>query len=189
MILKLEKHHIAEVAKIHKENLPSFLTEFPLSFIEKFYQLQISRKNQLLLGVFESEKLAGFVFGTDDVEKLYDDFIKENRFYFYSNTFKTLLFNPKYFLLFLGKIFSKTYVSQHERQLVYIAVDSKIGKKGFGSSLLNAFEEEWAQFGYYELEVESKNSAYNFYKKNGFFLVHEANNWVEKKYLLGKNLK
>ena len=83
MILKLEEKHIVEVAKIHKENLPSFLTKFPLSFIEKFYHLQISRKNQLLLGVFENEQLAGFVFGTDDVEKLYDDFIQDNRFYFY----------------------------------------------------------------------------------------------------------
>ena len=189
MIVKLEEKHIAEVAKIHKENLPSFLTEFPLSFIEKFYQLQILRNNQLLLGVFESEKLAGFVFGTDDVEKLYDDFIQDNRFYFYFNTFKTLLFNPKYLLLFFRKFLSKSYVSQCKRQLVYIAVDSKIGKKGFGSSLLNAFEEEWKHFGYYELEVESKNEAYNFYKKNDFFLVHESNNWVEKKYLLGKNLK
>ena len=52
MILELEEKHIAEVAKIHKENLPSFLTEFPLSFIEKFYHLQITRKNQLLLGHF-----------------------------------------------------------------------------------------------------------------------------------------
>ena len=189
MILKLEEKHIVEVAKIRKENLPSFLTKFPLSFIEKFYHLQISRKNQLLLGVFENEQLAGFVFGTDDVEKLYEDFIQENKFYFYFNTFKTLLFNPKYLLLFLGKFLAKTYVSPCKRQLVYIAVDSKTAKKGFGISLLKAFEKEWEQFGYYELEVESKNSAFNFYKKNGFFLVHEANNWVEKKYLLGKNLK
>ena len=88
MILELEEKHIAEVAKIHKENLPSFLTKFPLSFIEKFYHLQISRKNQLLLGVFENEQLAGFVFGTDDVEKLYEDFIQENKFYFYFNNNK-----------------------------------------------------------------------------------------------------
>lgn len=189
MILELEEKHIAEVAKIHKENLPSFLTEFPLSFIEKFYHLQITRKNQLLLGHFQDEKLAGFVFGTDDVEKLYDDFIEEKEFYFYFNTFKTLLFHPKYLVLFLGKAISKSFVSDCKRQLVYIAVDQKIGKKGIGSQLLIALEEHWKNEKYYELEVESRNEAFQFYTKKGFHLVHEYNNWVEKKYLLGKNLK
>ena len=76
MIKKLERKHIPEVATVHKGNLPSFFSEFPLSFIEKFYEMQFRRKNQLLLGAFVNEQLVGFVFGTDDVEKLFNDFIK-----------------------------------------------------------------------------------------------------------------
>lgn len=189
MIRQLTEKDIADVAKIHKEILPSFLTEFPLSFIEKFYHFQIKRENQVLLGAFEKEKLVGFVFGTDDVEKLYDHFIQKNKIYFYFQTLKTLLFNPKYFFLFVGKFLSKSFVSPCKRQLVYIAVDPKTGKKGFGRALLEALEIEWKDHSYYELEVESENKAYDFYKKNGFFLVHESNNWVEKKFLLGKDLK
>ena len=36
MILELEEKHIAEVAKIHKENLPKNQKKCPLSFTEKF---------------------------------------------------------------------------------------------------------------------------------------------------------
>lgn len=189
MIVKLTKQHISQVAKIHKENLPSFLSQFPLRFIEKFYAFQLAKENQLLLGEIEDEQLLGFVFGTDDVEKLYDDFIAQHQLYFYFQTFIALLFHPKYIFLMLGKALSKGYVSQNKRQLVYIAVDLKTGKKGIGTKLLQAFEEEWKEVSYYELEVESNNKAYAFYKKNNFFLVHEYNNWVEKKLLLGKNLK
>lgn len=188
MIIKLKAEHISQVAKIHKKNLPSFLTEYPQSFIEKFYYFQIQRENQLLLGKIENGKLLGFVFGTDNVEKLYDHFISENKAYFYMNTFKTLLFHPKYFLLFAAKFFSKSFVSECKRQLVYIAVDQNLKTKGIGSELLQAFEEKWKEVNYYELEVESENKAYDFYLRKGFHIVHQYNNWVEKKYLLGKYL-
>ncbi|MCU7614261.1 GNAT family N-acetyltransferase [Chryseobacterium sp. GMJ5] len=188
MIKELSEKDLFQVAKIHKENLPSFLTEYPLSFIEKFYYFQIKRENQLLLGKIENGKLLGFVFGTDNVEKLYDNFISENKSYFYMNTFKTLLFHPKYFLLFAAKFFSKSFVSECKRQLVYIAVDQNLKTKGIGSELLQAFEEKWKGLNYYELEVESKNKAFDFYLKKGFYIVHQYNNWVEKKYLLGKYL-
>lgn len=188
MILNIQEQHISQVAKLHQENLPSFLSEYPLSFIEKFYHQQLKRNKQLLLGDFEDGELRGFVFGTDHVENLYKDFITDHQFYFYFQTICTLFFNPKYILLFASKFVSKKYVSRCKRQLVYIAVDAHAGKKGVGTSLLKALEEEWKDMKYYELEVEANNKAFCFYKKNGFFLVHEYNNWIEKKYLLGKNL-
>lgn len=189
MIRKLESKHIPDIAKIHKDNLPGFFSMFPLPFIEKFYEMQLKRKNQLLLGAFLEKQLVGFVFGTDDVEKLFENFIKEYRLLFYSNTFRALLYDPKFALLFLGKTFSKKPDSVCKRHLVYIAVDGKVGKKGIGTILLNAFEEEWKAYGYFELEVDSKNKALDFYKKNGFTLVYELNNWVERKYVMGKQLK
>lgn len=189
MIKKLERRHIPQLAKIHKNNLPSFLSEFPLSFIEKFYELQFERQNQILLGAFMEKRLVGFVFGTDNVEKLFEDFLSKHWLLFYRNTFLALFTNPKFALLYLAKSSSKTANSTCKRHLVYIAVDSKTGKKGFGSALLNAFEDGWKQYEYYELEVDSNNEAYEFYKKNGFFLVDESNYWVGKKYLMGKHLK
>lgn len=188
MIKPIEKHHIPQVAKIHKENLPSFLTTYSKSFIERFYTMQFGRGNQLFLGDFDEDILQGFVFGTDNVDLLYSDFIKQHKFYFLLNTALAFLKSPKYLLIFGSKFFSKQYESDCKRQLVYISVDKKLGKKGVGTRLLNAFDENWLKFGYYELEVDLTNDAKEFYEKNGFVLVHEYNNWAEKKLLLGKNL-
>lgn len=190
MIRNIQKKDILQVAKLHKKNLPSFLAEYSISFIEKFYNFQLNKESELLLGEFDESQLLGFVFGTNDVEKLYAEFIRLNRFYFYFETLKTLLLHPRYLVLFLKKAVSKpNFTSNCKRQLVYIVVDPTQGKKGIGKNLVTALETAWNGVDYYELEVESQNNAYDFYLRNGFFLVHEYNNWVEKKFLLGKQIR
>ena len=82
MIKKISKSEIKELAVLHQQVLPSFLSVFPLSFIEKFYTSQLARDGQLILGYFNEDKLVGFVFGTNNVEELYKDFINKNKFYF-----------------------------------------------------------------------------------------------------------
>lgn len=188
MIRPLTQQDIQSLAKLHKEILPSFLSVFPLSFIETFYKSQLEKRDQLLLGFFEEDRLVGFVFGTHDVEKLYLHFISENKAYFYTQTLCSLIKNPKYILLFASKIFAKPFHSDCKRQLVYIGVDKTAKQKGIGSQLIAALEQDWKGVKYYELEVEKNNPAFNFYKKHGFTLVHEYNHWVEKKWLLGKNI-
>ncbi|MBS1550267.1 MAG: GNAT family N-acetyltransferase [Bacteroidetes bacterium] len=188
MIKPLSQENVPSLAKLHKEILPSFLSVFPLSFIEGFYKSQLEIRDQLLLGYFEENRLVGFVFGTHDVEKLYQHFISENKAYFYTQTLFSLIKNPKYFLLFASKVFAKPFHSVCKRQLVYIGVDKTAKQKGVGSQLIAALEQEWKGVKYYELEVESNNPAFSFYEKHGFTLVHEYHHWVEKKWLMGKNL-
>lgn len=188
MIKLINENDISSLAKLHKEILPSFLSVFPLSFIEGFYKSQLKNKSQLLIGYYEENRLVGFVFGTDDVEQLYQKFIEENKFYFYWNTLLAFAKNPKYLLLFSSKVFAKPFQLNCKRQLVYIAVYPNASTKGIGSSLVKALEAEWQNYGYYELEVEKNNPAYQFYQKHGFFLVHEYNHWVEMKLLMGKKI-
>ncbi|WP_124639569.1 MULTISPECIES: GNAT family N-acetyltransferase [Amniculibacterium] len=188
MIKEIAENDIHQLALLHKRILPSFLSTFSISFITKFYKCQLERDNQLLIGYFEQDKLIGFVFGTDDVNLLYSEFINQNKFYFYTQTLISFLKNPKYLLLFLAKFTSESFTSTCQRQLVYIGVDNKTKQKGIGSQLLKYFENQWKEFGYYELEVESENPALQFYKRNNFKIVHTYNNWVEKKLLMGKTL-
>lgn len=189
MIRDITDGEIVDVVQLHRKILPSFLSAYPSRFIEKFYRSQLWRKNQLLLGYFENNQLQGFVFGTDHVEKLYGDFIAENRLYFYLQTIITLLLNPKYIVLQAGRLVSKSKPSLCKRQLVYIAVNPRSETKGIGSLLLHEFEKRWEKFGYYELEVRSDNKALNFYLKHNFEIVSESKQWVETKLLLGKKLK
>ena len=132
----------------------------------------------------------GFVFGTHELDLLFDDFLKNNRISFIKETFLALMKNPVYFVHLVGKIFQKTMPNQSQSQLVYIAVDKNYNKKGIGKLLLEGFEKEAKKsVNYYELEVEKNNPAFGFYQKNNFITVSELNSVLEKKYLLGKHLK
>lgn len=192
MIRTIAEKDIKQVAEIHREFLPSIISFYSLGFIEKFYchHLHSANDTRIFLGYFEGEKLLGFVFGTHQLDLLFDNFLKENRLYFMKETLKALLSHPIYFVHLFGKVFQKTTESQSQSQLVYIAADQTVGKKGIGKALLEHFEKEAKKtVDYYELEVEQNNPALGFYQKNDFITVSELNGILEKKYLLGKHLK
>lgn len=192
MIKRITEKDMIQVAEIHKNFLPSILSFYSADFIERFYfyQFCISREKRIFLGYFEKENLLGFVFGTHELDLLFDDFIKNNRSYFFKETLKALAKHPIYFVHLVGKVFQKTVETQSQSQLVYIAVDQSYGKKGVGKLLLEGFEKEAKELvDYYELEVETNNPAAEFYRKNGFVTVSELNGILQKKHLLGKYLK
>ena len=124
------------------------------------------------------------------MNKLFDDFINENKTFFITETLKSLIAHPIYFVHFIGKIFCKKTSSNCQTQLVYIVVDSKKNGRGIGKKLIESFEESVKKnVDYYELEVEKNNPALQFYLKNNFKIVEEINSILEKKYLLGKRLE
>lgn len=192
MIRNIDGKDIKQVAEIHKKFLPSIISFYSSNFIEEFYRHHLSSKSEtrIFLGYFDEEKLLGFVFGTHQLDLLFDDFLKKNRPYFTKETLKALVKHPVYFIHLFGKVFQKTTENQSQSQLVYIVVDQILGQKGIGKILLESFEKEARNsVDYYELEVEKNNPALGFYQKNGFITVSELNGILEKKYLLGKHLK
>ncbi len=192
MIQEITEKDIKQVAEIHKKFLPSIISFYSTDFIEKFYRHHLfsNKETRIFLGYFDEENLLGFVFGTHQLDLLFDDFLKKNRPYFIQETLKALVKHPIYVVHLFGKVFQKTAESQSQSQLVYIAVDKTYGKKGIGKMLLEIFEKEARKsVDYYELEVEKSNPALSFYQKNGFITVSKLNGILEKKYLLGKHLK
>ena len=134
--------------------------------------------------------MLGFVFGTHELDLLFDDFLKQNRSYFIKETLIALVKNPVYIIHLFSKIVQKNPEVQSQSQLVYLVVDRTFAQKGIGKMLLENFENEVGKsVDYYELEVEKNNPALRFYQKNNFFTVSEINGILEKKYLLGKRLK
>jgi ribosomal protein S18 acetylase RimI-like enzyme len=177
MIKDITEQDIAQVAEIHKKFLPSIISFYSLHFIEKFYlhHLYFDEKNRIFIGYFDGRKVLGFVLGTYKLDRLFADFLKKNRYYFVTETLKALLKHPEYFVHLFGKIFQ---------------VDQLYGKQGIGKKLLEGFEKEaMKSISYYELEVEKNNPALGFYKKNNFKTVSALNGILEKKFLLGKDLK
>lgn len=190
MIRGLNINDAAEIARIHKRNLPGILSFYPEKVIRKFYEFQLSETENFAFGFEENGKLLGFVFGTMKVNELFIGFVKKHFTYFLFQTVLAILKNPKLFLYYFSSFFSGTKFEGSNVQLVYIAVDKNTEKKGTGKALLHAFEEKLKDISvsYYELEVEKNNPALGFYIKNNFFEVAEINNLLEKKLLMGKNL-
>jgi len=191
MIEFLSKNDAAAIARIHKENLPGILSIYPVSVLKEFYELQLSNASKnFALGFFENRKLQGFVFGTYRVDEIFNDYIKSAFYYYLFQTFVSFLKNPKLLVYYLKAFFSKKRSSFCPVQLVYIAVDQNSKKKGIGQQLLDAFENELSRnnINYFELEVEQNNPALRFYRKNNFETILEINNWMEEKFLLGKEL-
>lgn len=192
MIKDVTKKDVRQVAEIHKNFLPSIISFYSLDFIEKFYfhHLSSNKEQRIFLGYFEEGDLLGFVFGTHQLDLLFDTFLKTNRFYFIKESLKALVKHPIYFVHLLGKVFQRTAETQSQSQLVYIAVDQSYSKKGVGKMLLEGFEKEAKKsVDYYELEVEKNNPALSFYQKNNFVTVSELDGILEEKFLLGKDLK
>lgn len=192
MIQEITEKDLNQVAEIHKKFLPSIIAYYSVDFIEKFYKNHLLSENEtrIFLGEFNGENLLGFVFGTHQLDLLFDDFLQNNKSFFIKETMKALLKHPIYFIHLLGKVFQKKIPNQCQSQLVYIVVDRTSNIKGVGKMLLESFEVEAKKsVNYYELEVEKNNPAFGFYQKNNFVMVSEINGILEKKFLLGKHLK
>lgn len=188
MIKHLTEEHLQQVATIHKKYLPGILSFYSKNFIAEFYKFQTKNTSNFLLGEVNEGKVLGFVFGSYEVDKIFDEFITENKFFFFFQTILAIITHPQYLIYIFSKFLKKEYVSPCKTQLVYIAVDKVNKQKGTGQKLLDAFEQE-LESDYYELEVEKNNPAYKFYEKNHFTVVKSIDNLLEKKYLLGKKSK
>lgn len=193
MIIDITEKDIKDVAYIHKNFLPSIICFYSLVFIEKFYNFHLQDKSEkkIFKGYKLNNRLVGFVFGMDNVENLFNKFIRSNVIFFIKETIIALLSHPQYLYFIITKIFERNETDKSNIQLVYIAVNKNIGIKGVGSTLLFDFEKELRNYDcyYYELEVEQNNTAFEFYRKNNFFIVKQIKNPLEKKFLLGKKLK
>ena len=131
MIQAVRLQDIPQVAALHKKFLPSIISFYSLDFIEKFYQHHLSSppEKRIIIGFFEEGKLLGFVFGTHELDLLFDDFLKQNRSYFIKETLIALVKNPVYIIHLFSKIVQKNREVQSQSQLVYLVVDRTFAQK------------------------------------------------------------
>lgn len=190
MIKLINKQHIEEVAKIHKENLPSILTYYPLSAIKRFYKVQFDN-NEILIGYESHGKIVGFAFGTENVDHVFPNFISSNRTQFLIDTTKAIFTNPKLIFFFLNKMFSKTESSDCKAHFVYMSLNKELKGSGIGFLLTKEFEKILKERNLisYEFEVEANNPAMRFHLKNKSVIVKEVNNLLERKFIFRKDLK
>jgi ribosomal protein S18 acetylase RimI-like enzyme len=145
-------------------------------FLRNLYKGFITHENSNIIGVFEDDKLLGFVAYSENISKFYNYLIKKSLIPFAWYSFRAFLKRPKTMFKLLRAF---TYSENSKREETYIELSSigvspDVKNKGVGSMLIDALKNEIdsEQFSYIKLETDKiDNDAANaFYLKNGFEL-------------------
>lgn len=167
-IKKLSKEDINQVTRIHKEELPGFLSELGEGFLKKFYRQSLYIPELFTFVVKENEQILGFVTGITATKGLYKKIILRD-----SLGFGVIFL--RYLITHLDKIFkifqTITYpgFSHDTPELLTIAVIKKQQRRGLGRKLFGKAVDEFRKRGIKNLKISAyaRLPANGFYKKMG----------------------
>lgn len=171
MIKPLSSLNVSEIAEIHLKALEGdFLPSLGFNFLKTFYSGIVGKKEVYAFGVFEDDKLQGFVIGAMDSKKFFLAAFKANVLKFtllllfqllkkpalFKNTFETLLYPNK--------------TSGPKAELVVIAINKSFQGKGAGKNLVKILEKEFRErrVTRYKLTVHADKGAVGFYEHLGY---------------------
>ena len=194
-IVKLNERNINSIEIIWKESLPENLksmigNRLIKSYLKKF----LSDKPGLGVGIFQSNKLLGFVlFGNND--KIIRNIIKEDFFlilksfilsFVFFNLKKINNFINCLIFIFLSKN-RETDIKRDNTELLIICIDKQNQNKGLGSILISESVKKYdTYFGsfksiFVKTLKKDENNVF-FYKKNKFKYVFEVFGRIYLKY-------
>jgi N-acetylglutamate synthase-like GNAT family acetyltransferase len=87
------------------------------------------------------------------------------------NAYNALLEDEPGIVLACGRLQVNTNITG---QIRYMAVKDGNRGKGLGQMILNALEKKAAEIGLKEIELQSRENAVEFYKKNGYHVVEKS---------------
>ncbi len=183
----LKKSNVDEMKKIWldalPENIKSIIGEFSIkSYLNKFF----SNNNNLGLGLFQSNKIEGFVlYGNDDeiVKKIITENFLKILITFFKNLFLLNFIHLKrYFDVLFFMFFSKKIESEIKKkncELLIIVFKKETQNKGFGSFLLKNSFSNYKDFflkfeGVFVKTLKNTPENISFYKKNNFIFLREV---------------
>jgi len=176
------------IAVLHKQVFGeiSFTTSFSILLLTKFFKKLIEQLKYSII-IKENEEIVGYLFAGRNVNQSINSFQKENIL----RIFFCLLQNPRFILEkiigIVNKFKLKNKQTGNELDLYLIAVDTRLGRRGFGKGLINYFDEliKCDNEKSYTLSVRKNNQrAIDFYNKTNFIQIGEN----DKSYIFRKEL-
>jgi len=167
MIKPLTPLNVSEVADIHLKALEGdFLPSLGFDFLKTFYSGIVGKKAVYSFGIFEEDKLQGFVIGTTDSKKFFSDAFKENIFKLIILLLFELFKKPTLLKNILETLLYPNKTSGPKAELVVIAIRKNFQGKGAGKSLVGILEREFKRNGIkrYKLTVHADKGAVGFYE-------------------------
>ncbi len=160
------------LAIIHKQVFGEihFTTSFSISLLTKYFENLIEQMQYAII-IKENKKIAGYLFAGTNSGQIINNFLKANIL----KVFFFLVRNPRFMLEKILELFkkftSKKNLTNNEVSLYLIAVDTRLGKRGYGKELMNHFEGMLIRNNEksYTLSVRKNNKqAIDFYMKSKF---------------------
>jgi len=196
MISPLLVENSETVANIHLEGLPDdFLPSLGLNFLKIFYEGILEQSNIFGFVSQENNEVTGFVIGTENMTKFFNQAIMSRFFTLSYIVLKQILKKPQIIGKVLESLFFPNKETGPDAELVVIAVDNKFRGKNIGRELINALESELInrEIKEYKVSVTSQNKRANrFYEKLGFnffntFILYDKSFNLLKKDLTGQS--
>lgn len=193
-IRKAEKKDIPKIVSIHLERFASFfLTSLGSSFLETFYT-GFLREPGILLVLEDEGEIKGFAAGSRNNSGFFKKLLKNNLLQFAVEGVKILFTKPAALKRMAANAGKSEKNNLNFAELLSIATVKN--KKGYGKSLLYAFEEEVAADNPGALPVslttdyDDNVKAVQFYKDSGYEVKEIFESFQGRKmYRFIKNLK
>lgn len=196
----LNENDIGIIQKIWHKSLPYNLKSIiGQKLIKKYLLKYFKREKNLAFGLYETNKIVGFVlFGND--KNIFNDLFKENFFFiiksFLANFIKFKIKNlVRYFNVFIYTIFFKSKeknLGKNICELIIIAIEPDKKNRGYGSFMLkNCFDKFYNYFSEFDFifvkTLKTTPENISFYKKNKFEFLYEIFGRVYLKLKVLKN--
>ena len=168
MIAKIKIDDIPQVVKIHRQELPGFLSELGEDFLKKFYDASLDIPEIFTLVEKENEQVLGFVTGATRVKGLYKEIIFRDVFSFIWLILNNLITHPKN-IVKMAKILAYPGFAEDIPEILTIVVSKSHQGKGIGKKLWTEAVKEFQKRGFkkFRVSIYDRLPANEFYKKMG----------------------
>jgi hypothetical protein len=145
-IFKATKNNSAEIAKLHIENIKSgFLTKLGHKLLTEIYSFIIGSPESFCYIVTDGKDINGFICATEDCRLLYKRFFKNN-FYWGFRILFSKIFRPDIIRKSIDHVFlPRKRAILPPSEILTIAVDNKIVRKGIGTKMFKSIKGEFAR--------------------------------------------
>ena len=168
MIKQLSIRDIDQVVKIHRKELPGFLSELGEVFLNKFYKVSVDIPEMFTLVEKENGQICGLATGTTSTEGLYKKIISKDFLQFILLLLSYFITHPTK-IIKIGKTLAYPGFSADNPELLTIAVKRSHQKKGIGRKLFSQIAREFKKRGVekFKISVYDRLPANGFYKRMG----------------------
>jgi len=168
MIRSLQEKDIHSVARIHRDELPGFLSTLGEEFLLEFYRT--SMKLPFLFTYVDDEKgiITGFVSGVESVKGLNKQIVRANLFTFLLISLKVAIRNPL-LIVKVMRVLAYPGFTHTDGELLSIAIDRKYQRKNIGKRLFREVTTEFRKRNIHTflVSIYSDLPANGFYRKIG----------------------